>query len=88
MMPLRAKTTIALLIAYAVVNFLLFFLLSSGGTPDIWDGKYVLHSHGNLIRELSEREYHLQQAYVLRGFSGHWMIFYLSPALYSWYRSD
>jgi hypothetical protein len=82
--PRWVQAVLIFFIAYAVINFILFFWLSQGGTPDIWDGKYVLHSHGKLIRELSEREYHLQQAYVLRGFSGHWMIFYLLPVLNFW----
>ena len=88
-MPRWATSLAVLLMVYAVVNFFLSFVLSEGGAnPDVWDGKYVLQSHGKLVRELSEREYHLQLAYQLRGFSGHWMIFYLLPALFSWYRTD
>lgn len=87
-MPRWAKVAVIFFTAYAVINFILFIVLSTAGAPDIWDGKYVLHRHGSLIRELSEREYHLQQAYVLRGFSGHWMFFYLVPTLHSWYRND
>jgi hypothetical protein len=74
--------------AYAVINFALFFVLSEGGVPEERDGKYVLHNHGNVIRELSEEEYERQNAYVLRGFSGHWMVFYLLPLLFFWYRTD
>ncbi|HEV7684183.1 MAG TPA: hypothetical protein VGO68_18855 [Pyrinomonadaceae bacterium] len=70
------------LFAYAIINFALFFYLSEGGTPDIRDDKYVLHSHGTLIRELSADEYEWQNAYIARGFSGHWMVFYLIPAIY------
>ena len=70
------KTLVVFFMAYAVLNFVLSFVLSEGGAnPDIWDGKYVLQSHGKLVRELSEPEYHLQLAYLLRGFSGHWMLF-------------
>jgi len=54
--------------------------------PDVRDGKYVLHNHGQVIRELSENEYEWQKAYILRGFSGHWMAFYLVPAIVFWYR--
>jgi len=86
--PPWARTVVAIAAVYAVVNFLLFLLLVRGGSPGVVDGKYVLSSHGHVIRELSEQEYHRQQACVLRGFSGHWMIFYLSPALYWWYRKD
>lgn len=74
--------------AYALINFALFFVLSEGGVPQERDGKYVLHNHGNVIRELSEAEYERQNAYVLRGFSGHWMVFYLMPSLFFWYRKE
>jgi hypothetical protein len=87
-MPRLAQYTVKAFFAYAIINFALFFFLSKGGVPDVRDGKYVLHNHGNVIRELSEEEYDLQNAYVIRGFSGHWMIFYLVPALYFWYRKD
>jgi hypothetical protein len=87
-MPRWARYTAKVFFAYAIINFALFFFLSRGGTPDVRDGKYVLHNHGTVIRELSEDEYELQNAYILRGFSGHWMIFYLIPALYFWYRKD
>jgi hypothetical protein len=46
------------------------------GSPDIIDGKYVLENHGTLIRELSEVEYFKLRANEIRGFSGHWMVFY------------
>ena len=68
--------------AYAVINFALFFYLTSGGSAQERDGKYVLLNHGTLIRELSADEYERQNAYTIRGFSGHWMVFYLVPALY------
>jgi hypothetical protein len=87
-MPRWARYTVKAFFAYAFINFALFFFLSRGGTPDVRDGKYVLHNHGNVIRELSEDEYELQTAYVVRGFSGHWMIFYLVPALFFRYRKD
>jgi hypothetical protein len=61
--------------AYALVNFATFIILVEGGGPHERDGKYYLTSHGRVLRELSEAEYHRQQAYVVRGFSGHWMLF-------------
>ena len=87
-LPRWVRYTIKAFFAYAIINFAVFFFLSKGGVPDVRDGKYVLHNHGDVIRELTEDEYQLQNAYVLRGFSGHWMIFYLIPALYFWYRKD
>jgi hypothetical protein len=67
---------------YAVVNFVLFFLLAGGGTAEMRNGEFVLLNHGKLIRHLTEAEYHRQQIYEARGFSGHWLVFYLVPALY------
>jgi hypothetical protein len=60
---------------YAFVNFGLFMVLSGGGGPKESGGKYYLSSHGRVVRELTEAEYHQQRAYVVRGFSGHWMLF-------------
>jgi len=84
-MPIWAKYVTYALLAYALINFALFLFLSEGGTPELRDGKYVLHDHGRIIRELTEQEYHLQKAYVLRGFSGHWMYFYIISGLYFWF---
>ncbi len=65
---------------YTFFNF--FTAFQSGGTPDIRNGEYVLHNHGRIIRHLTEAEYHQERARVARGFSGHWLLFYLIPALY------
>ena len=70
---LRLLTTI--FGAYAVINFIAFTVFSEGGVPQKKNGKFMLHSHGRLIREMTEAEYHKHQAYVVRGFSGHWMLF-------------
>ncbi len=61
---------------YAIMNFMAFIVLSEGGGPNIIDGEYVLSNHGDIIRTLTEKEYFLFQANELRGFSGHWMLFY------------
>ena len=60
---------------YAFINFALFFT-SQVGTPEIKDGLYVLSNHGKLIRILTEQEYHHFKANEVRGFSGHWILFY------------
>ena len=59
-MPRWASYAIKAFFAYAVINFALFIFLSQGGVPDVRDGKYVLHSHARIIRELSESEYEWQ----------------------------
>ena len=85
-MPRWANHAINFFAVYAVINFALFFFLCRGGVADERDGKYVLHNHGHIIRELSESEYEWQKAYVMRVLSGHWMVFYLLPALVFWHR--
>jgi hypothetical protein len=82
-LPRWSKILLGGLLVYVIVSLVLF--LRSTGTPDIWNGRYVLHSHGHLIRELSDREYHLERASMLRGFSALWMVFYLFPTLDFWY---
>lgn len=82
----------AVFFAYAIVNFIIFMILVHGGSPQIRDGQYVLADHGRIIRQISATEYHRMQAYVVRGFSGHWMLFSsaamtLLTAVYS-YRSN
>lgn len=62
---------------YAALNFGLAIALSEGGVPDIRDGVYVLQNKGAFIRVLTEAEYNLHQAYEVRLFSGHWVLFYL-----------
>lgn len=80
--PLWAKLVLGFVFAYAMINFMLFIGLSEGGSPAIENGRYILQSHGTFIRELTESEYNWQQAYITRGFSGHWLLFYLAPAVY------
>lgn len=68
--------------AYAFVNFALFMLKTEGGNPSVVDGKFVLMNHGTLIRELTAVEYSAFQANEVRGFSGHWLVFYFVPFAY------
>lgn len=71
------------LFAYAAINFVLFLYLSQGGgVAEEKEGKYVLRNHGTVIRELSADEFEQQNAYIVRGFSGHWMVFYIVPAIF------
>jgi hypothetical protein len=71
-----------LIFLYAFANFLLFMAGSEGGSATMQNGNYVLLSHGTLIRELTASEYVQFQANVVRGFSGHWLVFYYFPAAY------
>lgn len=73
--PQWMRTISGVFFAYAMVNFIIFIILVHGGGPEIRDGKFVLADHGRIIRQLSQVEFHKMQAYVVRGFSGHWMLF-------------
>jgi hypothetical protein len=86
-MPRWAKKAVGIFFAYALINFIIFLFLAGGDVPIVQDGKYILKRHGKIIQELTKEKYTWQNAYILRGFSGHWMFFYLVPALYFWYPS-
>jgi hypothetical protein len=74
---------------YAIINFMLF-ISSQHGTPDIKEGQYILQNHGQLIKTLTEQEYHHYKANAIRGFSGHWMAFYglAAAILYPFQKSN
>jgi hypothetical protein len=73
---------------YAMINFFLFMQAGQGGVPDIMDGKYVIHNHGSIIKELTETEYFKMKANEIRGFSGHWMAFYGLAMGILWPKTD
>lgn len=73
---------------YAVINFGLFIQSMQGGSPSIEEGKYVLQNHGHLIREITQAEYVALRANELRGFSGHWLVFYFVPFAYFMFATD
>lgn len=60
---------------YMVVNFQLF-MGSQPGVPELQDGQYILHDHGQLIKTITKQEYDHYLANQMRGFSGHWIGFY------------
>ena len=82
--PEWMKIFCRVLTVYAVINFGLCLVLLDGGATDIWDERYVLHSHGELIREVSAEEFRSLRSYEVRLFSGHWMIFYFYPIVGYW----
>jgi hypothetical protein len=68
--------------AYVFLNFALFMNATEGGNAALREGKYLLLQHGTLIRELTQAEYAAFKANEVRGFSGHWMLFYFMPFAY------
>jgi hypothetical protein len=88
-LPIHARWAVVGCFIYAILNFTLFFFSAAtfDGTPAIQDGQYVLLTHGpngeqHVMRVITEEEYNWREARIFRAFSGHWMIFYLAPALY------
>lgn len=73
--PVWLRTMAISSVVFMFVNFLLF-VLTQHGSPAIMKGEFVLHSHGNVIRILTEREYLYYRANELRAFSGLWLGFY------------
>jgi hypothetical protein len=74
----KVKWLIRLIMVIAVypgLNFM-FFMTNSEGTVTNKDGVYSLDNRGKHIRDITEEEYHLYEANTLRGFSGHWILFY------------
>jgi len=71
--------------AYALINFALFLGISvANGQMRVWEKDGVYHARGwkSADREISEAEYRQHKVRVLRGFSGHWMLFFALPALF------
>lgn len=70
------------LFAYAIINFATFFFLMHEGQPTREeDGTFAIKNHGRFVRNISEQEYHRYRGYEVRGFSGHWMLFYSAAAM-------
>lgn len=64
------------LFIYTQVNFFLYFNYGGeGGTADIINGNYVLHEHGDIIKQLTEKEYIGYQINSLKSYSSGWMLF-------------
>lgn len=77
--PRWLSIIVGLCFAYAIVNFILF-ITSQLGTAEIQGGQYVLTSHGKILKTLTEEEFHHVKANMLRGFSGHWILFFAAAA--------
>lgn len=71
---------VRLLTFYVVINFVLFAKNTGGGGPHIYNDQYAIVNHGELIRYVDKSEYISLKANEVRGFSGHWLLFYLAAA--------
>jgi hypothetical protein len=70
------------LIIYVPFNFIMGMAHLGHGGPDYSNGKYFLSNHGKYVRDLTKEEYIMYQAYEVRFFSGHWMLFTYLPLIY------
>ena len=82
LVPPAARAAAVALFAYAFANFALFLGRTEGGSPEAVDGRYELRDHGRKVRDLTPAEFRRHQANLVRGFSGHWMVFLFMPTLY------
>jgi hypothetical protein len=80
----RGQRIINVLFAYALINFMLFLGISvAKGQMRVWEKDQTYHARGwSVDREISEAEYLQHRVRELRGFSGHWMLFFALPALF------
>jgi hypothetical protein len=70
------------LVLYLPFNFFIGMAHLGHGGPDYSDGRYFLSSQGKYVRDLTKEEYIQYQAYEVRLFSGHWMLFTGIPLIY------
>lgn len=82
LLPRWGKALFLVAFYYALVNFGLFMLRTGGASAERSGSGYVLTSHGRVVRHVTKEEALENEAQTTRGFSGHWMAFYLLPALY------
>lgn len=62
-------------IVYAVVNWV-WSMGSMQVGAHFENGVYSIQHHGQIMRVITEAEYHEAQANATRGISGHWLLFY------------
>ena len=78
-LPTWAGLALVALFVYAFLNFFVSLSKTAGATPELRDGRYVLHNKGSVVREITKEEYTAGRAAQARLFSGHWLLFYSIP---------
>lgn len=69
----------------AIAHFLLFLILTHANSPEIKNGVYVLESHGETVKILSERQYFHLRGWGVRMFGIYGIFMYLVSVLYWWF---
>ncbi len=72
----------------ALVHLACFFLHSGWGVPAIRDGQYVIDSHGQILRALTQQEYLMLKREALRMIAAMMISIYFVPMMYWWHRRD
>jgi len=85
-LPIGCRWFVSAVFCYAIVNFVVFIAHTSSAPNSSYfeeGGKYYAQAtkHGT-ARQCSKEEFDDYDRWLLRGFSGHWMIFFLLPAFY------
>ena len=76
------RQTPAWLSAIVMVGFVyaflgcILFIFNEDGIAGIKNGHYVLQDGGDIIKTVTEAEYHRHRVIEMRGFSGCWIAFY------------
>lgn len=79
--PLLSLIT-RLAIFYAFINVALLLIHTASGSPTQRGNEYFLEVNAHPPTPISAADFHLHQAYVVRGFSGHWMLFSLASLVF------
>jgi hypothetical protein len=82
MVPIWARVLFLVAFYYAIVNFGLFMVRPGGASVQQRQGETILTEHGRVVRKVTPEEAARHEVLVARGFSGHWVVFYLMPTLF------
>lgn len=80
--PKHISILAKLTLTYAVLNFFYTISYLHDGYPAIEYGVYIIENHGHHVRDITFSEYLSYKRIELRMASGHWMAFYVFPAIY------
>lgn len=80
--PRWLNGALVVLFLYVAFNFVTMLNTNSSASPTVKDGKYVLQSHGAVVRVLSPAEYAQAVAYDMRLWTGHPLVLYAAACGY------
>ena len=82
--PLWIKLCCAIVFAYSIINVVFSSAATEFGSPDIWNGRYVLQNKGTFIRDITETEYLSLVNYEFKIFTSVWIATFCSLAVGYW----